>query len=728
MLQNFKASNLSASVNVPPQFPAKTPLSVSAGPRATSPIVAARTLQRSIDNEVFASARPALSALFADLEALSKAQSSPKLAPGLRRSVSPPVRAKVVAAPAVERVSASVSVPPAGSSSHRCRPLKAVQAPNIFSGGLVSAAINPVAHQAIEVEAWLKPVINPVAHQAIDVEPWLKAAQQFRLNTDFETKGMMEQGSADLKLLMDAMKVESDGKQTIQALADKIMSSQILENLEIPCLPNLLAVWDSVTREEVAEVIDREMVDNPDCEDIVIKPTHLSSGQGVCSITALQPGERDEVVDWLTQHMQEFMAVQAAAHESLALQSLRPGFIAQPRYKANVHFKLPLELRVVALWGRVRMGIWWWGRAAANCDHPHRNVWIVRQPTTNEELSDHDDWKVIHGHTGSNPGFEKAIEIFKQHMPVMVSHCEKLATAVGAPFLRADFFVGNSKWGVRLNEIAYGCGCDYRNRGADENGRIFDDGPAMARILQEGMALCQERLPPSEFLPKLGVDGDTYAEMTVQPLKSPLPPLQHDDGHALEDSIISDVRCETPPPTARTPQQSHTPVSAQPLPLLSLTRALPALSHQAPVLPIEARSRSLEPPTRLLAKPASPRQSVSSRRSNSNGPSRTGAVTITPMAHSQARLRNASPDGQSMARKSVWPTFIQNAYSPEAKSAAMTIVEPRMPASLLLSPSGGRSAQAQRTLVARAVSASRGRGEQCAHDPSAVVRRALLGG
>ena len=52
--------------------------------------------------------------------------------------------------------------------------------------------------------------------------------------------------------------------------------------------------------------------------------------------------------------------------------------------------------------------------------------------------------------------------------------------------------MGNSKWGVRLNEVAYGSGVDYRRRGAASKpmgnawvGGLMDDGPAIAEILQE---------------------------------------------------------------------------------------------------------------------------------------------------------------------------------------------------------------------------------------------------
>ncbi|CAK0800958.1 unnamed protein product, partial [Prorocentrum cordatum] len=47
-----------------------------------------------------------------------------------------------------------------------------------------------------------------------------------------------------------------------------------------------------------------------------------------------------------------------------ALRSLVPGFIAQPRYRSCLDFGHPLEMRVVTLWGKARVGVWWWGRSS----------------------------------------------------------------------------------------------------------------------------------------------------------------------------------------------------------------------------------------------------------------------------------------------------------------------------------------------------------------------------
>lgn len=85
---------------------------------------------------------------------------------------------------------------------------------------------------------------------------------------------------------------------------------------------------------------------------------------------------------------------------------------------------------------------------------------------------------------------------------------ERIATAVGTPFLRSDFFVGSSKWGLRLNEVAYGSNIELRKFSKAPQG-FADDSFDVARILQEGFKRCQ-RKSPDHFLSRLGVQGSTY--------------------------------------------------------------------------------------------------------------------------------------------------------------------------------------------------------------------------
>merc|ERR1719456_1762475 len=141
-------------------------------------------------------------------------------------------------------------------------------------------------------------------------------------------------------------------------------------------LPKLQGMLDCLT------VADK----NGDAEafDVVIKPTHLSNAAGTLMYSKekwLQDGRN---AGKILQHMDKYLAERADDKESEALKSLIPGFIAQPRYKSCVEFQAPLELRVISLWGKARLGIWWWGRQQSGTTVPsdrkaHRSAWIVRK-------------------------------------------------------------------------------------------------------------------------------------------------------------------------------------------------------------------------------------------------------------------------------------------------------------------------------------------------------------
>jgi hypothetical protein len=220
----------------------------------------------------------------------------------------------------------------------------------------------------------------------------------------------------------------------------------------------------------------------------------------------------------LTEHMEKYLAERAADTESEALKSLIPGFIVQPRYKSCVEFEGPLEMRVVTLWGKARIGIWWWGRqvpgrAPTEGKKPQRTAWVVRKSSNDGLENAEDNWEILHEHKGENKGFETSLQLFLQAMPAMAVAAESIAKAVGAPFLRSDFFVGSEKWGVRLNEVAYGSGCDCRRRG-DAPEEALDDAPFIARILQEGFKHCKV-LPAKHFMDGLGAEEVTYNSLVV---------------------------------------------------------------------------------------------------------------------------------------------------------------------------------------------------------------------
>jgi hypothetical protein len=403
----------------------------------------------------------------------------------------------------------------------------------------LQAAKGPVA---VELP---RPMLEvPPALSALDMRPWLDAARSFAMNSDFDLAGALGQATGngvrrlDLPTVMTMMKEQSAGKKTIQALADKLMLHRMLDNLGVPQLPLLLALEGTAQKSAVEEFVQSHLC-GPNATDIIAKPSHQSNATGVLCLSQPQPQQVGSCAQFVLSHARQQMSQKAGVHESAALQSLRPGFMAQPKYQSVVGFRSPLELRVMVLWGKAHIACWWWGRNVAPGECPSRNAWLVRRPARRGELSEEDDWQMVHGHTGYNLGFNRALAMFERHISVMAATAEAIAVAFGAPFLRADFFVGSAQWGVRLNEVAYGCGCDYRTMAEDGTGRLLDDGPAIAQILQEGMACCQRRIPADGFLSRLGAHGRTYYDMRVDRLPLELRPVPPKDDESDPSSCLA---------------------------------------------------------------------------------------------------------------------------------------------------------------------------------------------
>jgi len=394
--------------------------------------------------------------------------------------------------------------------------------------------------------------------------------------------------------------------------------------MSVPQMPLLFATQRQVDQRKVYDLVD-DLENNEDKSafDIVVKPTHMSNGLG----TVIFDKDRwdNEEGGWnqerLFVHMQKYLA-QRADTESEALKSVIPGFIVQPRYRSVLDFKTPLEVRVVTLWGKTRMGIWWWGRGTRE---EKRNTWIVRRPKIPGQLGEDDAWEAIHEHTGENPGFHKALELFEKAMPALSAVAEAIAIAVGAPFLRSDFFVGSERWGVRLNEVAYGSGTEYRQLPGGMMS-LVDDGPIIARILQEGFRRCQIRHNPENFLSRLGANGSTYESLKVrnlprwsvmglaklelpaealsrleelenEDLPSPMSNAQCETRHVSERHRMGfsfGRRCQTPMPMARTP----VPPMPQPAPMRLGKGVSPRAMSWAPP-PLMVPRRSLRAQTHL---------------------------------------------------------------------------------------------------------------------------------
>lgn len=359
------------------------------------------------------------------------------------------------------------------------------------------------------------------------VELWVAAADDFELNSDFDMSARAAQlPCGDLPALMAAMKAESSGKLTIQVLADKLLLHKLVANMDVPQMPCLLAIEGAVVQDEIEEML-RATVYGPRSEEIVVKPSHLSGGTGVIAVSRPKQDLVKGTARYVGDHVRKHMRQRAEVHESAALRSLRAGFLAQPLYQSEGRPDAPLELRVVVLWGKARLAVWWHGRGggsgasaplgwASPCtsDASGQNTWFVRRPV-GERLGALDAWEPLQENPAPTQSYWAAVRVFRLHVAEVAAAAERVAVAVGAPFLRLDFFVGDQRWGPRLNEAAYGCGMDYRARPACENGPLRDDAPAIARILQRGFRRCAARRPPEHFLRRLGAQGSSYEALTV---------------------------------------------------------------------------------------------------------------------------------------------------------------------------------------------------------------------
>jgi len=390
-------------------------------------------------------------------------------------------------------------------------------------------------------------------------------------------------GAYDFPALMHLMKAESEGKRTIQALADKILLSQLLDNLGVPQLPRLLET--RATGEELHRIIEGFLASlegpprdaetsgeegTPRCPEstqdekkspgeqrdwsMVVKPVHLSNARGVLVFTRKSWHELGYTLEKLLDKVDQSMGEQAGETESAALRTLLPGLLIQPRYVSAVGYKLPLEVRVTTLWGVARSGIWWWGTTGNNLEAPQRTVWMVRRQAHPGKVSDQDTWEALHEHKGESAGFTEALRIFTRYMPAMAAYAEHIARGVGAPFLRSDFFVGDPEWGVRLNEVAYGSGIEYRTSQEGSKTKMCYDGPAMAQILQDGFRQCRFRAVPEHFLNRLGAKGGRYQDLVVSPVPEHERPLLPAGATLVDDpelKQISPAECQTPPAAAR---------------------------------------------------------------------------------------------------------------------------------------------------------------------------------
>mmetsp|Transcript_62749 Transcript_62749/g.99120 ORF Transcript_62749/g.99120 Transcript_62749/m.99120 type:complete len:1087 (-) Transcript_62749:8-3268(-) len=345
-----------------------------------------------------------------------------------------------------------------------------------------------------------------------DARTWLEEAHVFELNADFQISVEPNDQQASLEELVCTIRCDSVNKLTPQALSDKLVRHRIVSNLGIPQMPvHYLVQGNSVEKAEVENFVLTHLC-GPQSHPVAIKPTHLRNGVGVIFVGRVAPEDGPQpTVNYLVHHMNKYLAQRPESCEHCEDDLLKPGFMAQEKYEAFLGFDRPLELRVFVLWGRCRLASWW-SHGANSGDQPI--VTLARNLVHNSRSGSTDEWSVLHSRAGSDPMYYKALEVLQCEVQTIAATAESLATEVGSPFLRADFFVGSERWGIRLNDVA--CGDALNNsllELSDESSNSH--ALAIAHAIRDGHSLCQRRFPPEHFLSRLGVRGGCYKDMVV---------------------------------------------------------------------------------------------------------------------------------------------------------------------------------------------------------------------
>jgi len=497
-----------------------------------------------------------------------------------------------------------------------------------------------------------------------DFDLWQEAAKDFELNSDFDISEKLEDAACTLGLaqLMTVMKGESAEKSTIQAMGDKIFLHRLLDNMTVPQMPLLFSTQCKAQLPEVQELVDRfaQADENGDTDafDFVAKPTHLSNAAGALLFSKRSWLAKGYSAEKLVEHIDKYLAEKAAVQESEALQSLIPGFIVQPRYRSCVEFTAPLEMRIVTLWGKARVGIWWWGRQVVGAtpvpnQKPQRTAWLFRKNDAIGFDNSEESWEAYHEHKGDNKGFDSALQLFIQAMPAMAAAAESIAKALGAPFLRSDFFVGSEKWGVRLNEVAYGSGVDCRRKVGGTN-EVVDDAPVIARILQEGFKHCN-RKPAKYFMDSLGVEGDTYKSMVVTKLDEIHAPKEERKRPRLSSFAIrafDSVATDTAPVSPVAASQCETPHNRQDPAVNTPAIATPAVHVQQPLSQVTLRGLPMPVRSACVAVPVGLPQVMPVMKQVLGYPHGLCAPSV-PLPLEQSRLRGYVPQSPVLLGRSV---------------------------------------------------------------------------
>jgi len=289
----------------------------------------------------------------------------------------------------------------------------------------------------------------------------------FALNTDYQKfwdeyskYPRMESWEA----ARESMLRVSDGtKASIVAMEDKLMLHRLVDGLDASVCPGVerikqvpIRAWVQWHGSDVTvAAVDLEHAP----ENLWFKPTHLSNSDGGSPWSKSEYGNRHQFMDFVKTSCEWFKDKgQSTGRISEAGQRVAPGCVVQDMYpKARDRNNdvwpsySPLELRVQVNWGR--------GHMVALTSGGHVFIGFNRQRPVQGGAAEWSHFALGFDSSSQKPypaaHVDEVVNYLRQFLDTVVLQAECLATALGVPWARIDFFVPppGSTWPVVFNEL-----------------------------------------------------------------------------------------------------------------------------------------------------------------------------------------------------------------------------------------------------------------------------------
>jgi hypothetical protein len=322
---------------------------------------------------------------------------------------------------------------------------------------------------------------------AVAPQPYITQATRFKANADFDVytkpipdqqlQHLLRQRHPYLEHVLEHIKAASAGKMSIIGLGDKLTLANLVDRINqqhsLQINQAKMHLW--------MRLYDKYRVGRgyygSSCADVkrflakgnydfAVKPTHLSSGDGLLLMDRHKWNNEGWTETKLFSYMLGLLHKPPPRGESAALQAIIPGVVVQDRYpfpKEKFHAGRPIEVRVQTVWGKAYMGVFWQGYEYARTYG--NNIWVVPDGKDGWEAKTPSNDGIISSMAGDGSIRVMLKKLIAQHMEAMVQQAEHLAAVTGASWLRVDFFLpppGVDK-PVTMNEVAYGSGILYHD-------------------------------------------------------------------------------------------------------------------------------------------------------------------------------------------------------------------------------------------------------------------------